>query len=70
MAGAFGALESKYQLSRKIAEPLIENVRRQPAGSVVIASGTSCRHQIEHLTGIKAKHMAELLKDALAANRQ
>jgi Fe-S oxidoreductase len=65
MAGAFGALASKYELSLKIAEPLAHAVRRQPYGTVIVASGTSCRHQIEHLAPVRARHMAELLADAL-----
>ncbi|PYJ07281.1 MAG: FAD-binding oxidoreductase, partial [Verrucomicrobia bacterium] len=67
MAGAFGALSSKYELSLKIAEPLMQQVRGQPFGTVVVASGTSCRHQIEHLAPVRARHMAEVLADALAA---
>ena len=46
MAGAFGALESKYELSLKVAAPLVQQVTAQPAGAVIVASGTSCRHQI------------------------
>jgi Fe-S oxidoreductase len=65
MAGAFGALQSKYELSLKVAEPLAQKVRGQPFGTVVVASGTSCRHQIEHLAPVRARHMAELLADAL-----
>jgi FAD/FMN-containing dehydrogenase/Fe-S oxidoreductase len=65
MAGAFGALEKTYELSLKVAEPLAQIVRNQPYGTVVIASGTSCRHQIEHLAPIRARHMAEALADAL-----
>jgi Fe-S oxidoreductase len=66
MAGAFGALEDKYELSLKVAEPLMEKIRTQPQGTVVVASGTSCRHQIEHLTPARPKHVAEVLADALA----
>jgi FAD/FMN-containing dehydrogenase/Fe-S oxidoreductase len=66
MAGAFGALESKYDLSLQVAEPLVEKIHRQPAGTIVVASGTSCRHQIAHLTAVQPKHMAELLAEALA----
>ena len=66
MAGAFGALDSKYQLSLQVAEPLVRHIASQPAGATIVASGTSCRHQIEHLTPAKPKHMAELLADALA----
>jgi len=65
MAGAFGALESNDELSRKIAEPLVARIGQQPAGTIVVASGTSCRHQIEHLTPARPKHMAQLLAEAL-----
>lgn len=65
MAGAFGALKSKYDLSLKVAEPLVAKIQNQPSGTIVVASGTSCRHQIEHLTPTHPKHMAELLSDAL-----
>jgi Fe-S oxidoreductase len=65
MAGAFGALESKYELSVKIAEPLVERIRAQPAGTTVVASGTSCRHQIEHLATIHPYHPAEVLAEAI-----
>jgi FAD/FMN-containing dehydrogenase/Fe-S oxidoreductase len=65
MAGAFGAQSEKYELSLKVAEPLIQHVRSQPFRTVVIASGTSCRHQIEHLAPVRARHMAEVLAAAL-----
>lgn len=65
MAGAFGALDSKYELSLKVAEPLISAVRSQPFGTMIVASGTSCRHQIRHLAPVRARHMAEVLADAL-----
>ncbi len=67
MAGAFGMLESKYDLSLKVAEPLVRQVENQPNDAVVVASGTSCRHQIDDLTPRHPQHMAELLADALAA---
>jgi FAD/FMN-containing dehydrogenase/Fe-S oxidoreductase len=65
MAGAFGALESKYDLSLQVAAPLVQQVNAQPSGAVIVASGTSCRHQLEHLTPVHPKHMAELLAEAL-----
>jgi FAD/FMN-containing dehydrogenase/Fe-S oxidoreductase len=66
MAGAFGALERKYDLSLKVAAPLVQQVHAQPPETVMVASGTSCRHQLEHLTDVQPKHMAELLADAIA----
>jgi len=65
MAGAFGALAEKYELSRQVAADLLRKIDRQQA-DVVIASGTSCRHQIIDLSSVWPKHMAELLADALA----
>ncbi|HTY88993.1 MAG TPA: FAD-linked oxidase C-terminal domain-containing protein [Candidatus Acidoferrum sp.] len=65
MAGAFGMLESKYKLSVKIAEPLIQVIRSQPFGNVVVASGMGCRQQIQHLAPVRTLHMAEVLAEAL-----
>jgi FAD/FMN-containing dehydrogenase/Fe-S oxidoreductase len=66
MAGSFGFLESKYELSLKIAAPLIQQIQQQPFGTLVVASGTSCRHQIQHLATVRTLHMAEVLAEALA----
>lgn len=65
MAGAFGMLKDKYELSLEVAKPLIEKIRGLPFGTVVVASGTSCRHQIEHLAPVRPKHIVELLAEAL-----
>ena len=65
MAGGFGMLAAKYELSQAIAAPLIEKIRELPYGSLVVASGASCRHQIDHLASVRARHMAEVLADAL-----
>lgn len=65
MAGAFGMLEAKYELSLKVAEPLVEKLKALPFGTTVVASGTSCRHQIQHLVPVKLRHMAEVLAEAL-----
>jgi Fe-S oxidoreductase len=65
MAGAFGALAEKYDLSVQVAQRLLDNIDNQPPGTEIIASGTSCRHQITHLSDARPKHMAELLANAL-----
>ena len=36
------------------------------SGAVLVAAGTSCRHQVEHFTGVKAAHPAVLLKSLLS----
>ena len=61
MAGAFGAMEKKYELSLKIAQPLLAQVQAQPPGTTLVASGTSCRHQLEHLSTAHPRHIAEVL---------
>ena len=70
MAGAFGALAEKYDLSVQVAQRLVDAIDTQPAGTEIIASGTSCRHQIVDLIpqprGTRPKHMAELLAEAIA----
>ena len=65
MAGAFGMLESKYKLSVKVAEPIIQVIRSQPFGTIFVASGTSCRQQIKHLVPVRLQHMAEVLAESL-----
>ncbi|HWY39500.1 MAG TPA: FAD-linked oxidase C-terminal domain-containing protein [Chthoniobacterales bacterium] len=65
MAGAFGALAEKYELSKQVAADLLRQIDNQQP-DVVIASGTSCRHQIVDLSERWPKHMAELLADAIA----
>lgn len=61
MAGAYGMMKSKYELSLAVARPLIDKIKALPEGACVVASGTSCRHQITDLAGVRPLHMAELL---------
>jgi FAD/FMN-containing dehydrogenase/Fe-S oxidoreductase len=65
MAGAFGALAEKYDLSVQVAQDLMDKLDKQSRETQIIASGTSCRHQISDLTNIRPKHMAEVLAKAL-----
>ena len=65
MAGAFGMLAEKYDLSLQVAADLLNKIDSQPSGATVIASGTSCRHQISDLSATRPKHMAELVAEAL-----
>jgi len=59
-------MQAKQELSRAVAAPLTDGIARQPPGAVVVASGTSCRHQIAHLSPAQPQHMAEVLAGALA----
>jgi Fe-S oxidoreductase len=67
MAGAFGYEAEHYDASMGMAElDLLPAVRRAPADSVIIADGTSCRHQIKDGAGREAIHVARVLAAALA----
>ncbi|MCU0302706.1 MAG: FAD-binding protein [Thermoanaerobaculales bacterium] len=70
MAGAFGMLAANRELSRAVARPLVEAVAGLPAGAVVAAAGTSCRHQIHRLTGVEALHPIELAARRLGGGRE
>lgn len=66
MAGSFGYEKEHYELSMQIGElVLFPTVRSQPEEVLIVASGTSCRHQIHDGTKRKALHAAEILYDAL-----
>ena len=61
MAGAFGYEKQHYDISVKIANlELVPAVTANP-DATVIATGTSCRHQLRHLTGRAALHPLEVL---------
>jgi Fe-S oxidoreductase len=65
MAGAFGMMEAKRELSLQVAEPMLQKIRAEGPNVTVVASGTSCRHQISELSEVRPKHMAEVLAEAL-----
>ena len=67
MAGAFGYEKAHYELSMKIGElRLFPTVREKLAGDVTLsAPGFSCRHQLEHGTGVLPKHPIEVLREAI-----
>lgn len=62
MAGSFGYEREHYAVSMQIGElVLFPAVREAATDAVIVASGTSCRHQIHDGTGAKALHLAEFL---------
>ena len=65
MAGSFGYEASHYDVSMQMAElSLLPALRAQP-DAIVVADGTSCRHQIQDGAGRKAVHLSQLLADLL-----
>lgn len=66
MAGSFGYAAHRYELSMKIGEQtLFPSVRALNEGDLLIAPGTSCRHQIVDGTGRHALHPIEALAQLL-----
>jgi len=62
MAGAFGYGADTIDVSLKMAElSLLPAVRKAEADTLIIADGTSCRHQIKDGTGRDALHVARVL---------
>jgi len=62
MAGGFGYGTETYQASMAMAElSLLPAVRKADAATLVVADGTSCRHQIADGTGRSALHAARVL---------
>jgi len=67
MAGSFGFEAEHYELSMQIGgERLFPAVRAEPAGTLIAATGVSCRQQIRHGTGRAVRHPLELVRDAVA----
>ncbi|MCC5906709.1 MAG: FAD-binding protein [Balneolaceae bacterium] len=63
MAGSFGYEKGHYEISEKIGEmELFPAVRAMNKNTTLVASGFSCRHQIEHFTGVKPKHWVEVVE--------
>jgi FAD/FMN-containing dehydrogenase/Fe-S oxidoreductase len=66
LAGNFGFEKGHFAVSRACAEEqLLPAVRDAPEGTVVLADGFSCRVQLEQLAGVRGRHLAEVLADAL-----
>lgn len=69
MAGVFGYEREHYELSRQVGElVLLPAVRAAAAETLIVATGTSCRHQIADFALRKALHPAELLASLLDAS--
>jgi FAD/FMN-containing dehydrogenase/Fe-S oxidoreductase len=68
MAGAFGYQSETQAVSRAMAEAgLLPAVRKAKPDDLLVADGTSCRHQIADLSGRSAVHSIRVLADRLPA---
>jgi Fe-S oxidoreductase len=68
MAGSFGYNGETIDVSLAMGElSLLPAVRKASADAIILADGTSCRHQIKDGTGREAIHVARLLAASLAA---
>src|SRR3954469_736763 len=66
MAGAFGYAADTIDVSKAMGElSLLPAVRKAEAGIIVVADGTSCRHQIHDGAGREAIHVARVLAMSL-----
>ena len=67
MAGSFGYEKKYYDLSLKIAEQnLFSKIRTMDKNTLLVATGTSCRHQIkDSAMGCTPLHPVSVLKRAL-----
>lgn len=62
MAGSFGYEKEHFEVSMKVGElVLFPKVREADEDTIIVAAGTSCRHQIWDGTGRIAKHIVEVL---------
>lgn len=70
MAGAFGYQAEHYEVSMAMGElNLLPAARAAGPDDVLVADGTSCRHQIRDGAGRQAVHVAVLLAEALGGGR-
>ncbi|QEV22357.1 FAD-binding and (Fe-S)-binding domain-containing protein [Streptomyces alboniger] len=68
LAGNFGFERGHYEVSAACAEEqLLPSVRQAPGEAVVLADGYSCRTQLGQLAGVRGRHLAEVLAEALDA---
>ncbi|WJV48001.1 FAD-binding and (Fe-S)-binding domain-containing protein [Streptomyces flavofungini] len=66
LAGNFGFEKGHYDVSTACAEEqLLPAVRQAPPGTEVLADGFSCRTQLDQLAGVRGRHLAEVLAEAL-----
>ena len=70
MAGAFGLEVEHVEVSLKMGElALLPAARKAGAQVMIVADGTSCRHQIADGAQRQAVHVARVLEQALSQGK-
>ena len=66
MAGSFGYEKEHFEVSQQVGNLILfPKVKNAKSEVVIVAPGTSCRHQILDGTGRKVKHPIEILWEAI-----
>ncbi len=70
MAGSFGYESEHYEVSMAIGEQrLFPAVQAADTTVDIVADGISCRQQIQHATGRQARHLVEVLWEAVTSQQ-
>ncbi|MHB0945704.1 MAG: anaerobic glycerol-3-phosphate dehydrogenase subunit C [Sedimentisphaerales bacterium] len=64
IAGTFGMQKKNYDMSMKIGGQLAEKIEKSNA-DVILTECSTCKMQIEHLTGKKVEHPIKILTEVL-----
>jgi len=68
MAGSFGYEQEHYKVSMQIGEDtLFPKIRNTDSSTIIVASGTSCRHQIKDGANRQGLHAISVLRKALVS---
>ena len=63
LAGTYGYKREKQAIAREVGEEIFRAVKKGKA-QMVLSECEACRLQIEHWTGVKARHPVQILREA------
>jgi FAD/FMN-containing dehydrogenase/Fe-S oxidoreductase len=65
MAGSYGMKRENFEMSKKMADLVLLPAIEAFEGEHIVATGTSCRHQIDDLSSRSAVHLMDVLWEQL-----
>ena len=68
MAGSFGHESEHYDIAKAIGQQRLFPAVRDRGEAEIVVSGFSCRCQIEHHTGVRPRHVIELVAEAIGSD--